>query len=57
MLLKLGMNSVVYYKALNLYNKWHLERRQEDEFTTPEKFVVDIMNRYSDGIAGVDPNA
>lgn len=47
MLRKLGMHSTVYYKARKLYDTWHLERRAEDELTTPEKFVVDILAFYA----------
>lgn len=47
MLCKLGMESTVYYKARKLYDTWHLERRSEEELTTPEKFVVDIITLYA----------
>ncbi len=47
MLRKLGMDSTVYYQARKLYDKWHLERRSDEELTTPEKFVVDILTLYA----------
>ncbi|MBQ8784910.1 MAG: hypothetical protein IJZ59_02580 [Alphaproteobacteria bacterium] len=45
---KLGMGSVVFFKVRRLHEKWHLERRTDEELTTPERFVVDLLNLYSD---------
>lgn len=56
MLNKLSMCSVVYFKALKLYEKWQLNRRAVEQLTTPEKFVVNIMALYSDGCSSVHEN-